>query len=455
MAERGARLGAALVVLGAATACNINKLLNTKDKDTAQPGQINSKDGLPFARAGAVGQFQVAFSGSAAGAGSSTEGHVNMTALLADEYLDLETFPTRIAIDDRAITPSNGTLRTFYLDLSQARVSTERAAGLYQKFDPTNVLHAEMLNLAGYSYILFAENYCSGVPFDSVTANGSVVYAQPLTTDSMYHRALADFAAAGTIAAADSVASGGGDPKSIEQLNLARVGQARVLLDQGQFANAAAVASMVPAGFVYNIEHSTNTPRENNGIWYFLSQLAFGVANNKDSMGLNFVTAADPRVRSHDTGAPGFSGNPPNLIAEDKYTTPADPVVLANDIEARLILAEAQLKASDAGWIATLDSLRTHASPAMAVLTADSTTLASPSMRVDVLFRERAFWMFLTAHRLSDMRRLVRQYGRTVTSVYATGTTVTSSQYGTDTVFPVSSDETNNPNFHGCLNTNP
>ena len=30
--------------------------------------------------------------------------------------------------------------------------------------------------------------------------------------------------------------------------------------------------------------------------------------------------------------------------------------------------------------------------------------------RVDMLFRERAFWMYFTAHRLGDMRRLVRQY---------------------------------------------
>ena len=29
-----------------------------------------------------------------------------------------------------------------------------------------------------------------------------------------------------------------------------------------------------------------------------------------------------------------------------------------------------------------------------------------------MLFRERAFWMYLTGHRLGDMRRLIRQYGR-------------------------------------------
>ena len=32
---------------------------------------------------------------------------------------------------------------------------------------------------------------------------------------------------------------------------------------------------------------------------------------------------------------------------------------------------------------------------------------------MDLLFSERAFWMFATGHRLGDMRRLIRQYGRT------------------------------------------
>jgi len=37
------------------------------------------------------------------------------------------------------------------------------------------------------------------------------------------------------------------------------------------------------------------------------------------------------------------------------------------------------------------------------------------------MFRERAFWMYLTGHRLGDLRRLVRQYGRGEESVYPTG----------------------------------
>ena len=62
----------------------------------------------------------------------------------------------------------------------------------------------------------------------------------------------------------------------------------------------------------------------------------------------------------------------------------------------------------------------------------------------------------LTGHRLSDMRRLIRQYHRGAETVFPTGVdAVTGSAYGTSIEFPVSSDESNNPNSHGCLNTEP
>jgi hypothetical protein len=45
----------------------------------------------------------------------------------------------------------------------------------------------------------------------------------------------------------------------------------------------------------------------------------------------------------------------------------------------------------------------------------------SADARVNLLFQERAFWMYLTGHRLGDLRRLVRQYGRGAETVFPTG----------------------------------
>ncbi len=87
---------------------------------------------------------------------------------------------------------------------------------------------------------------------------------------------------------------------------------------------------------------------------------------------------------------------------------------------------------------------------------AHSGTNAAP---VDPLFRERAYWMYLTAHRLGDMCRLVRQYSRAPETVFPSGeygvwVAETSGVYGPSMNFPIPFDEQNNPRFQGCLNRN-
>jgi len=76
---------------------------------------------------------------------------------------------------------------------------------------------------------------------------------------------------------------------------------------------------------------------------------------------------------------------------------------------------------------------------------------------VDQLFRERAFWLFLTAHRLGDLRRLMRQYGRPIGQVFPTGDYYhagarpgTLGQYGQQVSLVVPVQETNNPNYTNC-----
>jgi hypothetical protein len=79
--------------------------------------------------------------------------------------------------------------------------------------------------------------------------------------------------------------------------------------------------------------------------------------------------------------------------------------------------------------------------------------------RVDTMFAERAAWLFFTGHRLGDLRRLSRQYGRNPETVFPTGTyfggAKTASFYGTAVNAPIPANERINPNFHGCLNRDP
>jgi hypothetical protein len=76
---------------------------------------------------------------------------------------------------------------------------------------------------------------------------------------------------------------------------------------------------------------------------------------------------------------------------------------------------------------------------------------------VNLLFNERARWLWLTAHRLGDMRRLIRQYGRPANTVFPTGSyfKVNFASYGTDVNFPIPITEKQNPNFSACLDRNP
>jgi len=125
--------------------------------------------------------------------------------------------------------------------------------------------------------------------------------------------------------------------------------------------------------------------------------------------------------------------------------------VLADWVEARLIEAEAALQAGDVPtWLAKLNHLReTAITPALP----DTTDPGTPGARVDLLFRERAFWLFLTGHRQGDMRRLIRQYGRDQSQVYPTGLYPGGTgAYGSDVNAPIPALERQyNPKFTGCL----
>jgi hypothetical protein len=65
----------------------------------------------------------------------------------------------------------------------------------------------------------------------------------------------------------------------------------------------------------------------------------------------------------------------------------------------------------------------------------------------DQLFKERAYWLFLTSHRLGDLRRLVRQYNRTAGAVFPHGAYFKGGNYGTDINTPIPQQEQNNPEF--------
>jgi len=431
-------------VVVAVAACSSQ--LDVKTPDIISPGAVNNADGAIAAYNGAIGDFAFANDGDNGG----TEGQILVSGVMTDEYTDVETFPTRIEYDSRAIDERNGTLTAVFFNLQKARVALEGSASALQQYAPTPTARAgEMLALSGFTYVYFAENYCSAVPFSQRQPDGSILYGAPLSTTQILDRAISRF---------DSAVGVTTDPTI---RNLASVGKGRALLDKADFPGAAAAVAAVPPGG-YFTAHSTSSNRQWNGVFVFNNQAPagtarFGVADVEGTNGLNFRSALDPRVVTVKNGK-GFD-NTSDLYVLGKYTSATSPVPVATWVEAQLIAAEAQLQGGNgAGMVTSLNTLRADATDNGGFTTL--APLADPGTQVgreNLLFRERAFWLFATGHRLGDLRRLARPpYNRAVNTIYPIGAYVhASTVYGNNTELPVPFDERNNPNYTGCAYTTP
>src|SRR5213596_553886 len=467
-----AKLLALLTVALLVPQAGCNDPLRVSIPSIVPPGSLSDSAALATLRAGAIGNFSIAYSGDHPdGNGGTGEGVIMYGGLLADEWINSETFPTRIEVDARTIQVTNSDVDLWYRLLHQSRNSAEKTANQYAALLPDDPGHAEMLSLAGYTYLFFAATFCSGVPVSHLNpTTGDITYGVPLTTAQLLDTAIARFDAALVVAGTITDAT-----DSAAKANLAKVGRARALLDQGNFAAAAAAVTGVPTSFAYLSEHSEITDFENNGVFNGnLFDARYSVADQEGVNGFPFVSSPDPRTTSFPAGD-GFDQATP-LEATLRYGDRKAPITLATGVEARLIEAEAALSAGNiAGYFAALNQPRqnpadrayfnpnpfnrteplTAAIPQMPDLTATDTTNAGGA--VNLLFNERARWLWLTAHRLGDLRRLIRQYGRLPNTVFPTGPyfKVNFTDYGNDVTIPVPITERNNPNFTACLNRDP
>lgn len=452
--SRGRRRLASLILpallAGGMVGCDLDDLLDVDDPEVASPGSVRDPAALPVVVAGAIRDFTYAYSGTGSvGGGGDNDPLIMLSGLLTDELQHYGTFPTRRQIDRRAIpttgpqgTTDNGTLSDAYHNLHRARRAAELGEDLFQAADAGNSRNRSLIgSIAGYAYVLFGEVYCEGVPYSSIGLDGTETFGSPSTRAQTFDLAIQNFNRAISIAQ-----SAGSD----DALWLAKVGKARTLVNQGDYAGAAAEVADVPDDFVYEIEHSANSAGQNNGVFiYSLDNGRYGVADNKGINGLAW--SEDERTPLLVGTRQPFDTSLPIYIGQAKYEVRDAGVALADGKEARLIRAEAALAAGD------IPGFRTHLNAARAIDGVDALTEgdipADAAGRVSLLFEERAFGMWLTAHRLGDMRRLVRQYGRDQAAVFPTGDYFRDGlQYGTDVNFPIFVDENNNENFTGCLN---
>jgi hypothetical protein len=391
--------------------------------DVVQLSSLGNAAGAEALRVGSI-------SGFALMVGGAEQGQITMSGAIADEFFNTSTGAIALATADIRIVPEPSTAYP-YLALQRSRLDARRAIAALQQYVPAaRARIGEQFALAAYTELFLGEAMCSGIPIGQIV-DGNPVYGDPLTNDQLFARAIVDFDSA-LFYAADSA----------RVLDMARVGRGRALLDRGLFAEAAASVAAVATGFAYQLQYSTAQP---NGVFTIINTTRWiTVADREGINGLDFRSARDPRVPTALIGK-GFDGVS-DVYNFTRYGSVASPVVLASGVEARLIGAEAMLRAGDAsGALQVLNALRA-AVPGLAPLPLEATDPA----RVDQLFRERAFWLFATGHRQGDLRRLVRQYGRPAEGVFPTGPYKNGQTYGNDVSFAPDASQLGNAAYAGC-----
>lgn len=446
----GRALGARLTLVAAVlvlplTGCTslIDDLVGVKLRDQILPTALETAEGAKAIYNGAMNNMSIGFSGDNGGA----EGIAMIGGMMADEWFHSGTFSTRESYDRRGEDVFNGTVGATYRNLHNARQAAIRAHAALSLLPTasTDSRVAEMKAIEGFVYILGAETFCNGAPFtDLVGSTATEGTGTPITNAEAFNRAITRLDAA--------LAGAPGTNNNIN--NLARVLKARALMNLGKtrFNEAAALVASVPTTYKYLAYHSASGNR--NGIFVFNTQNErFSLSHKEGTNGLPFrgssadgsnPALADPRipfVRDPVNGW-GFDGvgRYPQWNVR-KWITFDDEAVMVSGVEARLMEAEALL-ASGGDWLGKLNTLR-QTVVGLAPLVDPGTAVA----REDMVFSEKGFWLFGEAHRLGDVRRLIRQYGRNQASVFPVGAYHKGGTYASDVNFPINDVELNNKEF--------
>ena len=386
---------------------------------------------------------------------------------LTDEYKNADFQVSRADIDRRTVTTNNGDYP--YASVQQPRGYVRDAINAMNTYvKDSTALIGELYMSLGFLEMSLGENYCNGIPLGHTEA-GVVSLGPPLTNAQVIDSALSHLDSALAINKQTDVQG-----NFVRKASL--ILKARLLVDKGKYAEAAALVpeSAVETGYQYLFTTSTgvNGGLEDNGHWNVQANTArLTVGDSFDLIAgqpnviknaLPFASAKDPRVPVKGPTGSAEDGVTPMFI-QLIWANRDDPIPMVSGIDARLIEAEAKLNAADyAGMMTILNKLRTSAQKigvlTVAAMPALATTPTTKDAAATLFFREKAFWTYGRGQRLNDLRRLIRQYGRSQDQVFPTGKFsfggVETGVYGTDVNFPVPDAELPNSEFKGCTDRN-
>jgi len=447
---RIARLAIGALVLVAA--CSTDQLLKATDPDIINPSDTKSSEAAVALANGAINTFR-----AITGGGESTW---MFGGLLADEWSTSSTFIQNDETDQRRVQEFNSTVTTELRNLYRTRTRSNEALDAMKALRPDlRALIAELYLAKGFAEMQLALDFCNGIPISNGNASPPVDGA-PLSNADVFKMAAA------TLDTAIQWASGT-DAQSVLMNRSAKTVRARVALALGDFTTAGTMVTGLPNGWAY--QHTFSLTTSSNTLWgQGLSARRYSVGDSLEGNSRNilvanaipFSSAKDPRLPVTIPTSGAINGQDgltyTRTTAMWQQLTPVDVV---NAIDARMVEAEVALKSGNVtGWLAIHNALR--AAPpklgeiqpaAMAPLTDPGTDAA----RVSLHFREKAFWTFSRGQRLGDMRRLIRQYGRTEANTFPQGVHYKGGSYMKDVNLPVVTDERNNALFNGCTDRNP
>jgi hypothetical protein len=457
---RRATVAAALGILPALGACSsvTDSLLEAEDPDIINPGNLRTPSAALAVRNGALERFRTVTGGD--------ESTWLFGGLLADEWGTSSTFVQNDETDKRQIEFNNSSITGMYRDLNRVRTASNQAISLLNEFyADSSAAIAEMYFARGFAEAQLAQDFCGAIPLSDAASDGPIEYVAPSTTAEVFTTAIASYDSA------LALVGSGTSARARQIANAARIGKARALLGNGEYAAAAAAVAGVPTDYAY--QHTFALTSGNNILWgepasglrYLVGDSLEGNQRNLQVRNnLPFFSADDPRVPADyllDDGDTTVAQDGSSYARVSTLYARLTSIDVVNGVDARLVEAEAALQAGNPGaMLAILNALRAtdHQLGEVAYEAGELPPLVLPATeaeQVDLLFREKAFWTFTRGQRLGDLRRLIRQYGRTAENVFPEGPHYRGGEYGDDVNLPVPQQEDNNPNYDRsmCVNT--
>jgi len=451
---RGGAMMALAIMSAAACGDTTDTLLEATDPDLINPGDLDSPDGATALRFGALNRFRNMTAGVT---GAGAEGMWLLGGLLADEWSTSSTFQENDQVDKRDVAPSNGSVLGSYRNVNRVRTAANQAIPALKKYFPEGKTDiAEMYFARGFAELQLASDFCNGIPL-SDASGATIELGEPQSVAEVFGVAIASFDTALINL------QGLTDAASVRVRNAVNIARGRALLGINRPADAATAVAGIPT--TYSYDHTFATTSGDNALWaQGVSQQRYAVGANPEGNSATFPVGAaiaffqlkDPRVPSA-FGA-GLAQDGQTRARNTTIWGRSTAVAVTNGVDARLIEAEAALRAGNAaGMLSILNALRATPPKLGEVQPSGLAALTDPGTeagRVDLLFREKAMWTFGRGQRLGDLRRLIRQYGRTADQVFPTGQHYKGGQYGSAVNFEIPSDEDNNPAFTGCTDRN-